>query len=93
MSVLTEFVHLSDAVFADQLAVELDNLVGASAENTRGCVFLENNFVFINKYFDRILGLDVHFVAKFDWENNSSELVDSTNYASGFHFCKYFLSL
>lgn len=93
VSVLTEPVHLINAVLADELAVELNNLVGTSAENTCRCVLFENNFVFVNKYFNRILGFDVHFVAKFNRENDSSELVDPTNYASRFHFCKYFLSL
>ena len=78
--------HLLDAVAADQLALEHRDVVRVAAENAARLIFLKYNFVVIDEYFDRILRVHVHLVAKLYREDYPSKLIDFSDDTNAFHY-------
>jgi len=68
--------EISRTLTADLLAVKYDHVVGVSAENTGGLVFLEDNAVSVNEDFYAFSCGESECSSCFDGKNKSSELVD-----------------
>ena len=68
-------LELLEAIGANSLVVEVNNVVGVSAEYAGGLVFLEDDLVIVGEDLYGILDVDVHDLSDLDGENYSSELV------------------
>jgi ATP-binding cassette subfamily B protein len=69
-----EIITTPDEV--DEGTVEIDDIVSVVAENAGGLIFLEDNSVFVRKYFERILFVDPHCLSYADREDYTAKLVD-----------------
>ena len=78
-------VHFGKTMLADKLALVHDYLIGVSAEKASGLVFLEYDLIVLNEDLDRVLGFDIHFVAKLDWKYDPSKLIDPAYDSCAFH--------
>ena len=87
----TYALKLVEAMDADLLTLELDDLVIGSAEAAAGIVFSEDDLVAIYVYFNGIGACDIHLLAHFLRYYYSAELVDVSDYSGRFHFDDSFL--
>ena len=78
--ILYRILDLSEAGVTDLLSLELGNTALASAEVAAGVVLGENDLIAFYVYFDRIGVCNIHFLAHFLGNYNSSELVYVSNY-------------
>ena len=81
LRMLKLFFDLLEAVFADTLAVEINNIVGIVAKNARGVVFHENYFSVVCVNFDGIFFFDVHCLSDLYRENDSSEMIHHSDHS------------
>ena len=89
-------VHFLKAMTAYELALEQNHIVSVAAKQASRFVFFENNLVLVNENFNLILVFNIHFVAQFNWQHNSSKFVNSSYDTSTFHglfLLSYILSL
>ena len=84
-ALLQLFLDLIQAICADALAVEEDDVIGVVTENAGGVIFLKNDAIVIGEDLDGILHLNVHGFADLDGEHDSAELVNFSDHSGGFH--------
>lgn len=77
--------ELITALFAYKLAVEHDDIVCISTENTCRYILFQHNSVFVRKNFDRIPRTDVHNLSDLDRQHDTPQLIDSLDHSCGFH--------
>lgn len=78
-------LHLFNAGCTDALAVEINDIVNLVAENAGGLILLQNDLVFVNENFNRVLLLNVQGLSDFDGKNDSAQLVYLANDSRRFH--------
>ena len=78
-------IHSFDAFFADELAVEKDDIISTVAEQTRWRVFFENYPFIVNENFDRIVRIQVKTFSYFDRKHYSSDLIKLSYNSGRFH--------
>ena len=69
-------LKLLDAVGADVLALVIDDVFGAVTENAGRVILMKNNVITINKNLESILFSNIQGAAKFDGQNDTSELIN-----------------
>ena len=69
------FLDLLEAILADSLSVEENDVIRIGAENAGGLIFLKNYFVFVGEDLERVFFIDVHYLSDAYGENDSSKLV------------------
>ena len=79
---LLHIFDLCEAFGADTLAVEVYHVVGVTAEDAGGSVFLKDYSVAVGEDLYRILGAQVEGATDLLGENYSAQLVDGT-----YHSC------
>ena len=72
-------LDLCKTIWANTLTVVINDIVSIGAENARGLVLLENDSVAVNKYFKRILLVDIQILSDAHGKNDSTQLVDLSN--------------
>ena len=70
---------------ADASALEFGDTVLGLTEGAVGAVFSENDLVTVNEYLYGIVAVDIHLLAHFLRNNDSSELIYVSYYACRFH--------
>ncbi len=85
VSVLNLTVHINKALLANELTFEENNVISIAAEKASRNVLFKDNLIVVNEDFNRILGFDIHFIAKLDGEHYSAQLVYSADDTCGFH--------
>lgn len=83
--ILKIVLKLLYTIGANALAVEINNVLAVSAEDTSGMIFFQYYAVVVNKYFNGILFLDIQNLSGLLRENDSAERVDLADNTCGFH--------
>jgi hypothetical protein len=60
---------------ADTLIAEINNVVSIVAEDARGLIFLENDFVLVGKYLKGVLFVYIHCLADAYGKHDSAKLI------------------
>ena len=68
-------LELLEAISANSLVVEVNNVVGVSAEYAGGLVFLKDDLIVVGEDLNGVLYVDIHYFSYLDGENDSSKLV------------------
>lgn len=79
------FFELCDTFAANILALEVNDIVLISAENTVLFIFSENDRILLDIDLKCVLFADIKSSAEFDRKNDSSEFVDLTGDSCCFH--------
>ena len=82
---LSVFSHLPDALAADILPAEGDQISERTAENTGRLKFLQNNPVVLHIDFQFVPLGNVQGTAQFDGQHNSSQFIHFPDDACRFH--------
>ena len=85
LSLLKLRFKLFNALCANALTVEINDIFYVVAKYARGLIFLQNYLIIVGEYLDSILLLDVENFSNLNRKNNSSQLVNFAYYACGFH--------
>ena len=75
------FLELIEAICADTLAVEEDDVVRVIAENACRVIFLQNDAVIVGKDLNSILDLDIHGFSDLDRENDSAQFIHFSDHS------------
>ena len=67
------FFEVVYAVLANKFTFVVDNVVGVTAKDTSGLIFLQDDFVVVGENFNRIVNTQMHNVSKLDRYNKTSE--------------------
>jgi hypothetical protein len=77
---------LFDALAADTLIVEIDDIISVAAEFAGGVIFLEDDTAaVVGENFNGVFDLDVHGIAQGFGKHDAAKLVDSAYYSGGSH--------
>jgi hypothetical protein len=76
---LLGFFELLQAIGTYVLTAETYKFVSGTAKGAGRVVLLQNDFVSLRKYFDRVARVDVESLAKLDWDNDASQIVHLPN--------------
>ena len=68
-----------DALSADTLAAEIDNVLGVIAENASRLVLLQDYSVVVREYLHGVLLLDIKYLSDFDGQDYSAKLINSSD--------------
>lgn len=77
--VLCFFLELFKALAANLLVLEVDDVLGVSAENAARLILLQYDLISVYEHLERILGVDIHIASCLNGDDNSSEVIDMTN--------------
>ena len=80
-----------EAIGADVLAAEVDDILGIIAENTGGLVLFQDDGGSIYIDLQRVLFGDIQSTPELDGENDSAEFIDLSDNAGRFHSDTSFL--
>jgi hypothetical protein len=78
-------LYLSETILTDTFAIEKYDIVSVVAEYASGLILLKDYLVIICEDFQGILFIDIHVLSNADWKNDSTKLVDFSDYTSRFH--------
>ena len=72
--------HFFNASGAYALSVEINDVLYLITENAGGLIFLQYDFILVNKHFKSIFLLDIQSLSNFNGKNNSAQFINFTYY-------------
>ena len=73
------------AFFANDLSFKNLSFIQASAKNTRGLIFFQDDGIFVHKNFNGILCAERKIFSDFNGKNDSSEFINASDNSCRFH--------
>ena len=83
--VLKLLCHFAKADFTYFFALERDDIVFVSTENTAGKVLFDNNSVALNSDFNGVVTVDVKSLSHLLGNNKSAKLINASHNTDRFH--------